>query len=79
MKMVKSSLKGLKALSEKEKLLLTGNFSFSLSVFEILVLQTHKNKGLLGKGLSHTKKFTENMVDQGEIPFLPFEKKKFTF
>ena len=35
---------------EKEKLLVMSNFSFSHSVFKRLVLQTHKNKGLFGKG-----------------------------
>ena len=36
---------------EKEKLLVTSNFSFSHSVFKRLVLQTHKNQGLFGKEL----------------------------
>ena len=40
-----------KTLSEKEKLLITSNFAFSQSVFKRLVLQTHKKKGLFGKGL----------------------------
>ena len=35
-----------------EKLLVTSNFSFSLSVFRRFVLQTRKIKGLFGKGLS---------------------------
>ena len=43
---------GRKALWEKEKLLLTSNFSFSLSVFKGLLLQTHKNQGLFGKGFT---------------------------
>ena len=51
MKMAKSSPKGLKTLWEKEKLLVTSNFSFSRSVFKRLVLQTLKNQGLFGKGL----------------------------
>ena len=38
-------------LWEKEKLLVTSNFSFSLSVFKRLVLQTRKNQDLFGKGL----------------------------
>ena len=38
-------------MREKEKLLVTSNFSFSRSVFKRLVLQTHKNQGLFGKGL----------------------------
>ena len=36
---------------EKEKLLVTSNFSFSHSVFKRLVPQTRKNQGLFGKGL----------------------------
>ena len=36
---------------EKEKLLVTSNFSFSHDVFKKSVLQTRKNKGLLGNGL----------------------------
>ena len=36
---------------KKEKLLVTSNFSYSLSVFKRLVLQTRKNQGLFGKGL----------------------------
>ena len=37
---------------EKEKLLVTRNFSFSPSVFNRLALQTYKNEGLFGKGLN---------------------------
>ena len=51
MKIAGNSLKGLKTLWEKEKLLVTSNFSFSHSVFKILLLQTHKKQGLFGKGL----------------------------
>ena len=39
---------------EKEKLLVTSNFSFSHSVFKRLVLQTRKNQGLFGKGLNES-------------------------
>ena len=49
--MAVSSPKGYKTLWEKEKLLVTSNFSFSHSVFKRLVLQTRKNQGLFGKGL----------------------------
>ena len=49
--MAECSLNGLKALCEKEKLLVTSNFSFSHSVFKRPVLQTCKNQGLFGKGL----------------------------
>ena len=51
--MKESSPKGLKTLWEKEKLLVTSNFSFSHSVFKRLVLQIRKNQGLFGKGLTH--------------------------
>ena len=37
-------------LWEKEKLLVTSNFSFSHCVFKRLVLQTSKNQGLFEKG-----------------------------
>ena len=46
---------GRKTLWEKEKLLITSNFSFSHSVFKRLVLQTRKNQGLFGKGLRKVK------------------------
>ena len=36
----------------KKKLLVTSNFSFSHCVFKRLVLQTCKNQGLFGKGLT---------------------------
>ena len=39
---------GYKTLWEKEKLLVTSNFSFSHGVFKRLVLQTRKNQGLFG-------------------------------
>ena len=50
--MSENSPNGYKTLREKEKLLVTSNFSFSHSVFIRLVLQTRKNQGLFGKGLS---------------------------
>ena len=50
--MAKRSTKKLKTLSEKEKVLVTSDFSFSHSVFKRLVLQTHKNQGSLGKGFN---------------------------
>ena len=43
---------------EKEKLLVTSNFSFSQSVFKRLVLQTCKNQGLFWKGLTHSHTMT---------------------
>ena len=52
--MAESSLNGKKPLWEKEKLLVTSNFSFSHSVLKGIVLQTRKNQGLFGKGLPLT-------------------------
>ena len=49
--MVESYLNGLSTLWEKEKLLVTSNFSFSHSVFKRIKLQTRKNHGLFGRGL----------------------------
>ena len=49
--MEESSPKGWKTQWEKEKVLVTSNFSFSHSVFKSLVQQTHKNQGLFGKRL----------------------------
>ena len=39
-------------------MLVTSNFSFSHSVFKRHVLQTRKNQGLFGKGLSKQHNFT---------------------
>ena len=50
--MTETSLNRQKTLWEKEKLLVTRNFSFSHSVFKRLVLQTCKNQSLFGKGLT---------------------------
>ena len=50
--MAEWSLNELNTLCEKEKLLVTSNFSFSHSAFKRLVLQTHENQGLFGKGLN---------------------------
>ena len=63
MKMVESFPKAEKTLREKEKLLVTSNFSFSLSAFKRLVLQTRKNKGLFGKGLSLVGSHEEYICD----------------
>ena len=52
MEIAESSPNRLKTLWEKEKLLVTSNFSFSRSVFKRPVLQTCKNQGLFGKGLT---------------------------
>ena len=38
---------------KREKLLVMSNFSFSHSVFKIMILQTCVNQGLFGKGLTN--------------------------
>ena len=43
---------GRKHFGKEEKLRVTSNFSFSHSDFKRCVLQTHKNQGLFGKGLT---------------------------
>ena len=50
--MAEVSPKEKKTLWEKEKLLVTSNFSFSHSVLEKLVLQTREKPGLFGKDLT---------------------------
>ena len=65
--MAESSLIGEETLWEKEKLLVSSNFSFSRSVFKGLVQQTCKNQGLFGKGLTTPReKPFENIVGKGE-------------
>ena len=53
--------KRVKTLREKEKLLITSNFSFSHSVFQKLVLQTSQNQGLFGKGLTLIFKYYKHV------------------
>ena len=65
--MSECSLNGLKILCEKEKLLVTSNFSFSHSVFKRPVLQTRENQGLFGKGL----------IEDIKIPYHTFQSPKF--
>ena len=69
MKMAESFPNGQKTLWEKEKLLVTSNFSISYSVFKRLVLQTRKNQGLFGKGLTYVPVW--NLKTQG-LSFTPF-------
>ena len=72
--------KGRKTLWKKEKLLVMSNFSFSPSVFKRLVLQTCKNQGLFGKGLTlyHAVTTFNNLQKQHFLLFpqcfLPFSK-----
>ena len=63
--------KGRKHCGEKEKLHIRSNFSFSCSVFKRLILQTCKNQGLFGKGLTlsllmTTQKDFVDSVDQDQ-------------
>ena len=59
MQMAESYQNGYKTMWEKEKLFVTNNFSFSRSVFKRVVLQTRKNKGLFGKGLTTLKRHAQ--------------------
>ena len=61
-----------KTLWEKEKLRVTSNFSFSLSVFKRLVPQTRKNQGLFGKELMlFSTLFQLYRVNKCTYPCLP--------
>ena len=60
MKMAESSPNGKKknkkkTLWEKEKLLVTSNFSLSHNVYKRLVLHTLKNQDLFGKGFMYLR------------------------
>ena len=75
-KLTENSPKRWKTMWEKKKLLITSNFSFSHSVFERPALQTHKSKGLLGKGLITMKyKPLDNIWKSRKCLWSPF----FTF
>ena len=65
--MAESSPKGYKTLWEKEKLLVTSNFSVSHGVFKKLVLQTRKNQGLFRKELN--EKFCNVKACKSMNPF----------
>ena len=67
MKMAEGSPNRWKILWEKEKLLVTSNFSFSHSVFKRLVLQTCKQQGLSGKGLKKMAKTPVKLVEQRNL------------
>ena len=63
--MAESSPNRKKTMWEKEKLLITSNFSFSHSVFKRLILQTHKTQSLFGKGLTLLLK--DKILDQSNL------------
>ena len=56
--------------SSKLKDFADDNFSFSLSVFKRLVLQTCKNQGLIGKGFLQTRK-NKGLLGKGLL-IVPF-------
>ena len=65
---------------EKEKLLVTSNFSFSHSVFNRLLLQTRKSQGLLGKELTGINKERVNQTEAIKVQIIginPFPNGKF--
>ena len=51
LKMAENSLNRVENTMDKGEIARQSNFSFTHSVFKRLVLQTHKNQGLFGKGL----------------------------
>ena len=63
MKTAESSPKLIENTVEKEKLLVTSNFSFSYGVFKRLILQKRKSKGLFGKGLINFFLKSQQMSD----------------
>ena len=63
--MVEISPKKVENTVEKEELLIMSNFFLSHSVFKRFALQTRKNQGLFGKGLtlSQTINFRVRILD----------------
>ena len=83
LKMVKVLQKSRKHCGKRRNCSLRAISSFPHNVFNRLVLQTRKNKGLFGKGLRwknlkiHHKHFSRGIVLQKELAahfFLPFSK-----
>ena len=66
MKMAESYPNGYKTLWEKEKLLITSNFSFSHSVFKRLVSQGRQKVWLCGNGLNRKQKTKRLSAHQPE-------------
>ena len=67
-KMKESYSNRYKTLWEKEKLLVTSNFSFSLSVFKRLVSQRRQKVSLCGNGLIQRKKMKLSL--RKNLPFI---------
>ena len=74
---LKVSRKGQKVLKydrkhcwEKKKLLVTSNFSFSLSVFKGFVLKIRKIKGLFGKWLTLNPLPDDNILDWSKLKLI---------
>ena len=73
--MEESSLQEQKTPWEKEKLLVTSNFSFSHSVFKRLVVQTPKYQGLFGKWLKCSKDgISENRLETDPMSSHPLHR-----
>ena len=74
MEIADSYLKGWKTPCEREKLLVTSNFSLSHTVLKGLVQQSCKKKGLSGKDLKRTSGF--NSLPKDKILYWTKLKKK---
>ena len=68
----------IEILLEKKKLLLTSNIFFP-SVFKRLKLQTHKTRGLFGKGLTVLLKLVVQPYLFYTFTFFSYEKALFNF
>ena len=77
--MAKKYPKGWQTLWEKEKLLITSNFSFAHGVFKRLVLQTGKNQGLFGKGLKFNSLPNDKILDQSNLKDVADDKINVTY
>ena len=64
-------ISNLMKIWQKEKLLVTSNFSFSLNVFKRLLQQTHKNPGRFGKRL--TEKILKHLTHYQTTNFRLFQ------
>ena len=79
MKMAESCPNELKTLWEKEKLLVTSNFSFSHGVFKRLVSQGRQKVSLCGNGLRNKPQAKKERRSTFEGSKLVRESKKMNF
>ena len=70
--MAESYPNGYKTLWEREKFLVTSNFSFSHSVFKKLTSQGHQKVSLCGNGFKHFGEKVENVANQHFLLFLQY-------